>query len=79
MDADDEDLLVVGAIEDADVAALGQLLLASATGSRGPGPRLEGTLKLLTWTPCGLTPLMTWRIVPSLPAASIAWRTMTTP
>ena len=29
MDPDDEDLLVVGAVEDADVAALGQLLLVA--------------------------------------------------
>ena len=33
----------------------------------------DGTLKLLTLTPWGLTPLITWRIVPSFPAASMAW------
>ena len=78
VDPDDQDLLVVGAVEDADVAALRQLLRVA--------PQVvvvevlgRGILKLLTWTPWGLTPLMTWRIVPSLPAASIAWRTMTTP
>ncbi len=36
-------------------------------------------MKLLTWTPCGFTPLITWRMVPSLPAASIAWSTTSTP
>ena len=38
----------------------------------------EGFLKLKTWQPWGLTPDMTCLIVPSLPAASIAWRTMST-
>src|SRR5689334_22136561 len=32
-----------------------------------------GTLKLVTSTPCGFTPLMTCWIVPSFPAASMAW------
>ena len=36
-------------------------------------------MKLCTDTPCGFTPLMTWRIVPSLPAASSAWSTTSTP
>ena len=31
-----------------------------------------GCVKLNTWQPCGLTPDITWRIAPSLPAASIA-------
>ena len=33
-----------------------------------------GCLKLKTWQPCGLTPDMTWRMAPSLPAASIPWK-----
>ena len=37
-----------------------------------------GALKLETQTPCGLTPDMTCLIVPSLPAASIAWKMMMT-
>ena len=36
----------------------------------------EGVLNETTWTPCGLTPDMTCLIVPSLPAASIACRTI---
>ena len=31
-----------------------------------------GCLKLNTWQPCGLTPDITCRMAPSLPAASIA-------
>ena len=79
MHADDEHLLVVGAVEDADLAARRQAARCSATGSRGRAPPAEGTLKLCTATPCGLTPLITWRIVPSLPAASSAWSTTSTP
>ena len=37
-----------------------------------------GALKLDTCTPCGFTPLITCRIVPSLPAASMAWNTIRT-
>ena len=36
---------------------------------------LEGALNEKTWHPAGLTPVMTARIVPSLPAASMAWNT----
>src|SRR3954451_21962647 len=39
----------------------------------------EGTLNPLTRTPCGLRPVITWRIVPSLPPASSAWSTTSTP
>ncbi len=35
----------------------------------------EGCLNETTWTPCGLTPVMTCSIALSFPAASIAWRT----
>src|SRR5437764_13999158 len=35
----------------------------------------DGALNENTWQPCGLTPDMTCLIVPSLPAASIAWKT----
>ena len=34
-----------------------------------------GCLKEYTWQPCGFTPDITARIVPSLPAASMAWKT----
>ena len=73
-----EDLLVVGAVEDADLAAARQV--------GGEAPQVvvvelqgEGALYECTETPCGFTPLMTWRMVPSLPAASSAWSTTTTP
>ena len=78
MDPNDQRFLVVGAIEDADVAARGQLELVP--------PEVvvvelfgQGILKPWTSTPWGFTPLMTWRMVPSLPAASMACRTTTTP
>ena len=35
----------------------------------------DGCLNETTWTPCGLTPDITCSIAPSLPAASIAWKT----
>ena len=35
-------------------------------------------MKLLTVTPCGLTPLITWRISPSLPEVSMPWSTTST-
>ena len=38
----------------------------------------DGALKEYTWQPCGLTPDMTCLIVPSLPAASIAWKMSST-
>ena len=36
---------------------------------------MDGCLKEYTWHPCGFTPDMTWLMVPSFPAASIAWNT----
>ena len=39
---------------------------------------LEGALNEATSQPCGFTPDMTCLIVPSLPAASIAWKTSST-
>src|SRR5579864_2805987 len=36
----------------------------------------EGFLNDVTWQPCGFTPLITWRIVPSFPAASRPCRTI---
>ena len=38
----------------------------------------DGALKEKTWQPCGLTPDITCLIVPSLPAASIAWKISST-
>ena len=40
---------------------------------------LEGALNECTCTPCGFTPDITCLMVPSLPAASIAWNTSSTP
>ena len=76
---DDQHLLVVRAVEDADLAARAAGAAGSGAGSPGRVRSADGTLKLSTLTPCGLTPLITWRIVPSLPAASSAWSTTTTP
>ena len=38
----------------------------------------SAALKECTWQPCGLTPDITCLIAPSLPAASIAWKTAST-
>ena len=71
MHSHDQHLLVIGAVEDADASALGQI-------ARGTPEeivlqlRCEGGLKLNTSQPWGLTPDMTCSIAPSLPAASIA-------
>ena len=35
---------------------------------------LVGALKEETWQPCGFTPDITCLIVPSFPAASMAWK-----
>ena len=61
--AHDEHLFVVGAVEDADPAALGQVLQARATGNRGRAPRCVGALNEETSQPCGLMPDMTCLIV----------------
>ena len=73
VDAHDENLLVVGAIEDADLAAGGEVGLGAPEEVVGKFLGM-GCLKLVTWQPCGLTPDMTWRMAPSLPAASMAWK-----
>jgi hypothetical protein len=85
VDPHDERLLVVAAVEDPDSTPFGQspgaapeevvveLLLAGLLSSS-----LLGCLKEKTWQPAGFTPLITARIVPSLPAASIAWNTSST-
>jgi len=71
--AHDEHLLVVRAVEDADAAALGQRTWVRHRKSWSSSVGL-GCLKLNTWQPCGLMPDMTWRMAPSLPAASMAWK-----
>ena len=74
----DQHLLVVGTVEDADLAARGQLP-GVPPQVVVPEFRRDGSLKLDTLTPCGFTPLITCRIVPSLPAASRACSTTRTP
>ena len=78
VDPDDEDVLVVRAVEDRDLALGRRRAGGPATGSRGRARRRSGTLKTVTGQPCGLKAYMTWRIVPSLPAASMPWRTIRT-
>jgi hypothetical protein len=39
---------------------------------------LDGDLNDCTWQPAGFTPLKSARMVPSLPAASMAWNTSST-
>ena len=78
VDADDEDVLVVRAIEDPDLALAAACACGPATGSRGRAPPAVGTLNDVTGQPCGLNASMTLAIVPSLPAASMPWRTTRT-
>ena len=47
----------------------------SATGSRGPAPRVVGALKEAIAQPWGSTWPMTWRTTPPLPEVSMPWRT----
>jgi hypothetical protein len=58
VDTDDEHLLVVGSVEDPDPAARRQALLIAAQVVLVE-LAADGTLKLSTLTPCGLTPLIT--------------------
>ena len=71
MHAHDEHLLVMAAVEDADRAARRQRawMRQRKSCARSSGP---GALNELMRMPCGLTPVSTWLIVPSFPAASIA-------
>ena len=55
MHAHDQHLLVVGAVEDADAAALRQARVVRQRKSCSSSVAL-GCLKLKTWQPCGLTP-----------------------
>ena len=60
------------------------MLMAPSSGSAfeqrhkksWPSSSADGCLKASTRHPCGLTPDMTCFMVPSLPAASMAWRTI---
>ena len=76
VDPDDEDVLVVRPVEDRDLALAGRRAGGPATGSRGRARSGVGTLNDVTVQPCGLNALITCRIVPSLPAASMPWRTI---
>jgi len=73
MDADDEYFFVVRTVEDADAAALGQT-------ARGAPEEImfqlfgAGLLEAGDFASCGLIPDMTWRMAPSLPAASMPWK-----
>ena len=40
---------------------------------------VDGCLNDVTWQPCGFTPESTCLMVPSLPAASMAWKTSNAP
>ena len=69
--ANNEHFLIMRAVKNADPAPLRQGLLAP--------PKIiviqflgRGCLNEVTWQPCGLMPLITCFIAPSLPAASIA-------
>ena len=77
MDTHDQHVLVVRAVEDADLAGSGHLLVDApqevVANSSG-----VGCLKLATGVPCGLKAVITRRIVPSLPAASMPWRITST-
>ena len=67
-------VLVVAAVEHADLAVAGaRVVHAPQVVLRVSRP--AGTLKLVTRTPAGFSPEKTVRIVPSLPAASIACST----
>src|SRR5262249_25823557 len=77
MDPHDQDLLVVRAVEDADPPARGQpprdapeKIVVELLGA--------GALNACTSQPIGLTPDITCLTMPSLPLASMPWRTTST-
>ena len=72
MHPDDEHLLVVRAVEDADRRA--RAALAMRQRKSWSSSSADGCLNASTSQPCGFTPDMTCLIVPSLPAASMAWK-----
>ena len=74
---DHQDLFVVGAVEDPDPPPFGSALLQRHRKS-WLRSSADGCLKATTWHPCGLTPDITCLMVPSLPAASMAWSTTST-
>ena len=78
VDPRDQHVLVMRAVEDDDLAALPAHAGGRARESRARLQAAVGCLKLATSTPCGLTPLNTCLIVPSLPPASIACSTTRT-
>ena len=74
---DGHDVLVVRAVEDADLAPSGQAAWTRQRKSCASSISV-GRLNEMTRQPSGLTPLKTLRIVPSLPEASTPWRTSRT-
>ena len=77
MHTHDQRLLVIAAVENADASALRQRF--------DTAPEIIvieilalGALKEDTWQPCGFTPDITCLMVPSFPAASMAWKISST-
>ena len=77
MDVGNQHVLVMRAVEDADLA-LGRCLLMHAPEEIMPQFLRRGALKDTTLQPCGFTPDITLLIVPSLPLVSIPCNTMST-
>src|SRR6266508_1312699 len=74
VDAHDQDVLVVGPVEDADHAVGGVRRWTRQRKSWSSSTSL-GALNEVTWQPCGLTLEKTLRMVPSLPLVSMPWST----
>ena len=81
MHPDDQHVLIVEVVEDTDRSAVRQSFQASPEivvveflRGRGLEGSADGDLKEKISQSCGFIPDMTCLIVPSLPAASIAWR-----
>ena len=77
MHPDDQHVLVVRPVEDAELPAPGSALLMRQRKSCASSSSV-GALKAVAWTPCGSTEPMTWRTMPPLPAVSMPWTTSRT-
>ena len=78
LDAHDEHVLVVAAVEHADLALGGRVPVDPPEEVVGRAPPPTARRRTMTRTPAGLSPVNTSRSTPSLPPASIAWSTTRT-
>ena len=72
MYAGNQNLFVIGSVEDADSPAFRKVARGAPEKKSCCSSPTLGYLKLKTWHPCGVTPDITCLMAPSFPAASVA-------